>query len=164
MKGSPTSLQSRVLSIRAMILNCCCAWVYWGVFSLNSFIDVQLTCNKLHILKVYSLISCNTYEMISTIKTVNISITLKHLMPLCEPSLRLVFILPSPSLGGLLKTTHAQDHICRDSDQLVQSKGQASGLFKAPWVVLMCNQSWESLYYTLLLISAEANLLSPVEL
>ena len=32
----------------------------WIVFSLSSFLDILLTCNKLHILKVYNLISVDT--------------------------------------------------------------------------------------------------------
>lgn len=101
----------------------------------------------------YVLIYVHTHKTISTIKFMNIPITPKHLlMPFVNP--------PScscphhPSSGGLLKTTDALDHTYRDSDQLAQGKGQESGFFKAPRVVLMCNQGWELLYYTILLISA----------
>lgn len=49
----------------------------------NSFIEIWLTCNKLHIHKIHNLVCFNIYHMMSydenitTSKTVNIPITLK---------------------------------------------------------------------------------------
>lgn len=41
---------------------------------------------------------------------------------------------------GALKTTEAQELPYRDSDKLVQGRGQATGFFKVPGTVLMCSQ------------------------
>ena len=49
----------------------------------NSFIEIWLTCNKLHVYKIHNLVCFNIYHMMSydesitTSKTVNTSITLK---------------------------------------------------------------------------------------